>query len=68
MAFARTGPFRSELERYLPDRPFTIDFWDGTTVPATRANGSPRFQVRSPKAVAQILRSPGQLGLGRAYV
>lgn len=32
-------------------------------------NGSgPTFTLRSPAAVAQILRAPGELGLGRAYV
>ena len=68
MALARTGPFREELERSFPDRPFVVEFWDGTSVPATTGDGAPRFRVRSPKAVAQLLRAPGQLGLGRAYV
>jgi cyclopropane-fatty-acyl-phospholipid synthase len=66
MAFARTEPLRRELERSLPSRPFTVEFWDGSTVPSTD-NGGPRFRVRSPKAVAQALAAPGQLGLGRAY-
>jgi cyclopropane-fatty-acyl-phospholipid synthase len=67
--FARTAPLRSQLETALPDRPFTIQFWDGTQVPATTANGTgPTFTVRSPKALAHALRAPGQLGLGRAYV
>jgi len=68
MALARTGPFREELERCFPDRPFAVDFWDGTTVPATTGNGVAHFQVRSPRAFAHALRAPGQLGLGRAYV
>jgi cyclopropane-fatty-acyl-phospholipid synthase len=68
MALARTGPFREELERCFPDRPFAVEFWDGTSVPATESNGAPRFRVRSPRAVAQALRAPGQLGVGRAYV
>ena len=34
---------------------------------ATTGNG-PTFRVRSPSALAHVLRSPGQLGLGRAYV
>ncbi len=67
MMFTRTGPLRKGLERALPDRPFTIEFWDGTQVPAT-ATAGPTISVRSPKAVSQLLRSPGQLGLGRAYV
>ena len=68
MALARTGPFREELERCFPDRPFAVDFWDGTKVEATSANGVPHFHVRSPRAIAHALRAPGQLGVGRAYV
>ena len=56
-----------EIERALPDRPFAIEFWDGNRVPSTR-EGGPTLQFRSPRAIAQVLRSPGQLGLGRAYV
>jgi cyclopropane-fatty-acyl-phospholipid synthase len=66
---ARTAPLRSQIEASLPDRPFTVRFWDGTDLPATSGNGSgPTFTVRSPRAVAHALRAPGQLGLGRAYV
>jgi cyclopropane-fatty-acyl-phospholipid synthase len=68
MAFASTGRFRAELERCLPDRPFQIEFWDGSRVPSTTGNGVPHFHVRSPKALAHALRAPGQLGIGRAYV
>jgi cyclopropane-fatty-acyl-phospholipid synthase len=67
--FARTAPLRSQLEATLPQRPFTIRFWDGTDLPATTGNGGgPTLTVRSPKAIAHALRAPGQLGLGRAYV
>jgi cyclopropane-fatty-acyl-phospholipid synthase len=66
MAFARTAPLRRELERALPDRPFGVRFWDGTTVPAT-ATPAPTFIIHSPKALAHVLRAPGELGLGRAY-
>lgn len=68
MALARTGPFREQLERCFPDRPFAVEFWDGTSVPATESNGVAHFRVRSPRALAHALRAPGQLGLGRAYV
>jgi cyclopropane-fatty-acyl-phospholipid synthase len=67
MRFATTAPLRREIERVFPERPFAIGFWDGTTVPATR-EGSPTLLARSPRAVAHLLRAPGQLGLGRAYV
>jgi cyclopropane-fatty-acyl-phospholipid synthase len=62
-----TEPIRTELRRALPERPFTLQFWDGTELPSTNGGG-PRFSVRSPAAFAHALRAPGQLGLGRAYV
>jgi cyclopropane-fatty-acyl-phospholipid synthase len=65
--FANPAPLRREIETRLPDRPFTVEFWDGSTLPAT-AEGGPTFSVRSPRAAAHALRAPGQLGLGRAYV
>ena len=69
MPLARPAPLARELERALPDRPFALRFWDGTELPPTSANGAaPRFTARSPRAVAHVLRAPGQLGLGRAYV
>ncbi|MEA2341181.1 MAG: cyclopropane-fatty-acyl-phospholipid synthase [Solirubrobacteraceae bacterium] len=69
MAFSRPDVLRHELEHVLPDRPFTVRFWDGSELPSTsRDNGTPTFSVRSPKAIAHLLRAPGQLGLGRAYV
>jgi cyclopropane-fatty-acyl-phospholipid synthase len=67
MPFARTEPLRREIERNFPDRPFAIEFWDGTRIPSTDGDG-PVFSVRSPKAIADLLRAPGQLGIGRAYV
>ena len=72
MSLARSAPLRRELARALPERPFSIEFWDGSELAATgdaAANGAdPAFRVRSPRAVAHALRAPGQLGLGRAYV
>jgi cyclopropane-fatty-acyl-phospholipid synthase len=62
-----TAPLRRAIEGLLPDRPFAIEFWDGTSLPATRSTG-PVFAVRSPRAVSHLLRAPGQLGLSRAYV
>jgi cyclopropane-fatty-acyl-phospholipid synthase len=67
MAFASTAPIRREIEARIPQRPFTIEFWDGTRLAATNGGG-PTFYVRSPRAAAHVLRAPGQLGLGRAYV
>ena len=65
--FAKTAPLRREIEARMPERPFTVEFWDGTSVPST-TGGGPTFTVRSPRAAAHVLRAPGQLGLGRAYV
>jgi cyclopropane-fatty-acyl-phospholipid synthase len=67
MAFARTAPLRHEIEARIPERPFTVEFWDGTRLPSTGGDG-PTFFIRSPQAAAHVLRAPGQLGLGRAYV
>jgi cyclopropane-fatty-acyl-phospholipid synthase len=74
MPLARTAPLRRELEASLPQRPFSIRFWDGTALGATGAataagnDRPPTFSVRSPAALAHALRAPGQLGIGRAYV
>ena len=67
MAFARTAPLREEIEALLPRRPFALGFWDGTVVEATEPE-SPTFEFRSPAALAHVVRAPGELGLGRAYV
>jgi cyclopropane-fatty-acyl-phospholipid synthase len=64
---ATTAPLRSALAAALPERPFTIGFWDGTELAATNGRG-PRFTVTSPRALGHVLRAPGQLGVGRAYV
>ncbi|HEV3094320.1 MAG TPA: cyclopropane-fatty-acyl-phospholipid synthase family protein [Solirubrobacteraceae bacterium] len=75
MPLATTEPLRRELTSALPERHFRVRFWDGTELPPTSANSNgngdgdgPTFTVRSPKAVAHIVRAPGELGLGRAYV
>jgi cyclopropane-fatty-acyl-phospholipid synthase len=61
-----TAPLRSALEETLPERPFGLELWDGSELPAM--NGGPVFRLRSPVALGQVLRAPGQLGIGRAYV
>jgi cyclopropane-fatty-acyl-phospholipid synthase len=67
MPFATTAPLRREIEARIPERPFAVEFWDGTRLDPT-VEGGPTFYVRSPQAAAHALRAPGQLGLGRAYV
>jgi cyclopropane-fatty-acyl-phospholipid synthase len=66
LALSNTAPLRGAIAAALPDRPFSIGFWDGSEVPGTAPG--PRFTVRSPRAIAHALYAPGQLGLGRAYV
>ena len=63
-----TRPLVREIERAFPERPFTIELWDGSRVPATNGGGGPTFKARSQDALAYAVAAPGQLGLGRAYV
>jgi cyclopropane-fatty-acyl-phospholipid synthase len=44
-----------------------LRFWDGSAVEATEA-GAPTLTFTAPQALAHLLRAPGELGLGRAYV
>ncbi|HTU95196.1 MAG TPA: hypothetical protein VMF14_05095, partial [Solirubrobacteraceae bacterium] len=67
MSLSNTAPLRRELAAALAQRPFAVRFWDGTEVPAT-APDAPTFSFRSPEALAHVIRAPGELGLGRAYV
>jgi cyclopropane-fatty-acyl-phospholipid synthase len=67
LPFSRTAPLRREIEAALPTRPFAIRFWDGTAVAATEPD-CPTFTFLSPEALAHVVRAPGELGLGRAYV
>jgi cyclopropane-fatty-acyl-phospholipid synthase len=72
--FARTEPLLRELSAALPQRNFTVRFWDGSELAPTdrsadtEPHDGPTFFVRSPRAVAHLVRAPGELGLGRAYV
>jgi cyclopropane-fatty-acyl-phospholipid synthase len=56
----------------LRTRPLNIRFWDGSVLPATDASEHdqepPTAVVKSPTAFAYLVRSPGELGLGRAWV
>ncbi len=67
MALSQTAPLRHALTSTLPRRPFGVRFWDGTEVSATEP-GSPMLTLHTPRALAHVLRAPGELGLGRAYV
>ncbi len=66
MAERSTQPLREKIEDAFPDRPFTLRFWDGGAVEATRHG--PTLTLNSPRALGHILKAPGELGIGRAYV
>ena len=53
MPFASTAPLRREIEARIPERPFTVEFWDGTRLPSSDGDG-PTFYVRSPRAAAHV--------------
>jgi cyclopropane-fatty-acyl-phospholipid synthase len=61
-----TRALRAAITDSIPDRPFSIEFWDGSRIEATREG--PAVRLRSPRALGQVLRAPGELGIGRAYV
>ena len=68
MPFANTAPLRREIEARLPERPFTVEFWDGTRLAVDHrraARPSPSARRAPPPTCCA---RPGQLGLGRAYV
>jgi cyclopropane-fatty-acyl-phospholipid synthase len=63
-----TQELRTALAGALPDRPFRVQLWDGTALEPTNGGGGPTFRIASAAAFGHVLRSPGQLGVGRAYV
>src|SRR3954452_18209814 len=68
MPLSRPDSLREELRTTLPDRPFRIEFWDGAALEPSNGVPGPTFFIRSPEAFGHVLRAPGQLGVGRAYV
>ncbi len=68
MALAKmSAPLAREIKRWAPSRPFALRFWDGVMLPSSEPD-APVFHVREPSALGHIVRAPGRLGLGRAYV
>src|ERR687885_575471 len=67
MPSGSTAPLRQAIERSFPDRPFSLELWDGARVPST-APGGPAVRVRSPRTLGHLLRAPGLLGVIRAHV
>jgi cyclopropane-fatty-acyl-phospholipid synthase len=61
------GLFDPLLHAVLGDAPpVRFEFWDGST--AGPRDGSDSVKVQSPNALRRMIWSPGELGLGRAYV
>jgi cyclopropane-fatty-acyl-phospholipid synthase len=62
--------------RQLERLPFTVRFWDGSSLPAgepsstaRRRDGcAPTVVVRDPLALAHVVHEPNQVGLARAWV
>jgi cyclopropane-fatty-acyl-phospholipid synthase len=67
LPFSRTEPLLRELTTTFPERPFTVEFWDRARLDSTERD-APTFVINTPRALAHVLRAPGELGLGRAYV
>jgi cyclopropane-fatty-acyl-phospholipid synthase len=67
-AWSDTRALRAALDDVLPGRPFAVELWDGTELDASHGERRLTFRLRSPRALGHLLRAPGQLGLGRAYV
>ena len=44
-----TGELRTALAQALPDRPFVLELWDGTSLESTNGGGGPTFRITSPK-------------------
>jgi cyclopropane-fatty-acyl-phospholipid synthase len=63
-AAGRLAPLLSRL--LGDDAPLHITFWDGSSFGPDDA--AARVVMRSPRALQRIIRAPGELGLGRAYV
>jgi len=55
--------------RAAETRRFAIRFWDGSELPPPAGNGTAvTLVVRSPAALARVLREPNEVGLGRAWI
>jgi cyclopropane-fatty-acyl-phospholipid synthase len=49
--------------------PFAIRFWDGSVLPSGKGErDGPTLLVRDPRALAQLLHEPSEIGLTRAWV
>ena len=53
-----TEPLPEGDRARLPERPFTIELWDGSRIPSTNGGG-PTFTARSKDALAYAIAAPG---------
>jgi cyclopropane-fatty-acyl-phospholipid synthase len=67
-AGARLDAIARLAELELRGLPVQLRLWDGTTVHASEQGDAPTVVVRDPRAIAHLLRAPGELGLARAWV
>jgi cyclopropane-fatty-acyl-phospholipid synthase len=56
----------------LTELPLAVSFWDGSCLPGQTVNGTGGERTvlvaTGPRALAHLLRQPGQLGLARAWI
>ena len=67
MALSQTAPLRHALTSTLAAAAVRRALL-GRHRGARHRAGSPTLTLRTPRALAHVLRAPGELGLGRAYV
>ena len=53
MVASSAASLGEKLEGALPDRPFTIELWDGTRIPSTREG--PTLKIHSPRAIGHVI-------------
>jgi cyclopropane-fatty-acyl-phospholipid synthase len=63
------APLAARLGERVPGGiPYALRLWDGSELPAATAEPAGTLVLRSPGAVAYVVREPNELGLSRAWV
>jgi cyclopropane-fatty-acyl-phospholipid synthase len=72
IAAAARSALRDVGHGRLAELPLPVRFWDGSCLPGRAVNGNggepPVLVATGPRALAHLLRQPGQLGLARAWI